>query len=124
MVEVIATDEFVEWFDDLRKPEVKAVSRAVDVLEDKGLSLGYPSSSAIEGSKHPIRELRVQSGGKPIRVFYAFDPMRQAVLLLGGEKGDSRFYERYVPKVEHIWEEYLADQNAGLHGEETGRRKP
>jgi hypothetical protein len=123
MVEVIATDEFVEWYDGLRKPDVKAVSRAVDLLEDKGVSLGFPHSSAIEGSKCTLRELRVQSGGKPIRVFYAFDPQRQAVLLLGGEKGDARFYERHLPQVEKIWAVYLAEQEAGLHDEDGVRRK-
>ena len=44
-----------------------------------------------------MRELRVQSGGRPLRVFYAFDPRRSAILLIGGDKmGDTRFYERMV----------------------------
>jgi hypothetical protein len=35
------------------------------------------------------------SEGRPIRVFYAFDPRRTAVLLMGGDKtGDGRFYEQ------------------------------
>jgi hypothetical protein len=43
----------------------------------------------------------------PLRVFYAFDPKREAVLLLGGDKsGDNRFYESFVPKAEALWEEY------------------
>jgi hypothetical protein len=34
----------------------------------------------------------VQRGGKPLGVFYAFDPRRSAILLIGGEKtGDKRF---------------------------------
>jgi hypothetical protein len=37
----------------------------VGLLEAKGLALGYPHSSAIEGSRHALRELRVQSGGRP-----------------------------------------------------------
>ena len=37
-----------------------------------------------------MRELRVQSGGKPPRGFYAFDPRRAAILLIGGDKtGDA-----------------------------------
>jgi hypothetical protein len=45
-----------------------------------------------------MRELRVQSGGRPLRVFYAFDPRRSAILLIGGDKtGDGRFYERMIP---------------------------
>lgn len=45
-----------------------------------------------------------------MRVFYAFDPLRRAVLLLGGDKtGDDRFYETFVPRAEQIWAEYLAN---------------
>jgi hypothetical protein len=43
-------------------------------------------------------------------VFYAFDPARQAVLLIGGDKtGDDRFYERMIPLSERIWAEYLKE---------------
>lgn len=88
-----------------------AVARVVGLLEAKGTTLGFPYSSAIEGSKYPLRELRIQSGGKPLRVFYAFDPLRQAVLLLGGDKtGDNRFYLTMLPRSEVIWEAYLRDQ--------------
>ncbi len=53
-----------------------------------------PYSSGIRESRFPLRELRVQSRGHPIRVFYAFDPWGQAVLLIAGDKtGDDRFYE-------------------------------
>lgn len=53
-------------------------------------------------------ELRVQAGGRPLRIFYAFDPVRQAVLLIGGDKtGQKRFYEIMVPIAERIWKEYL-----------------
>jgi hypothetical protein len=57
-----------------------------------------------------MRELRVQSGGAPLRVFYVFDPMRQAVLLIGGDKtGDDRFYDRMIPTAEKIWAQYLKE---------------
>lgn len=79
-------------------------------LEQHGVTLGHSHSSSIHSAKEPIRELRIQSGGRPIRMFYAFDPDRQAVLLIGGEKtGDTRFYEIYVPKGEAIWREYLVE---------------
>ena len=110
MVEVVATDEFADWFQELTQADAKAVARNVGLLEAKGTTLGHPHSSAIKRSKYPLRELRVQSGGRPLRVFYAFDPRRQAVLLLGGDKtGDDRFYERFVPQAESIWEEYLTE---------------
>ena len=55
-----------------------------------------------------MRELRVQGGGRPIRVSYAFDPRRTSILLIGGDKtGKDRFYERYVPVADHLYDEHL-----------------
>lgn len=83
---------------------------AVGLLENVGVALGYPRSSAIEGASFALRQLRIQSQGRPLRVFYAFDPKRQAVLLIGGDKtGDARFYETMVSLAERIWKEYLDD---------------
>jgi DNA-binding XRE family transcriptional regulator len=82
--DVVATDEFVEWYDDLDDRTRKSVMRAVDLLEQMGTALKHPHSSQIKGSRYALRELRVQSGGHPIRVFYIFDMIRQAVLLVGG----------------------------------------
>jgi hypothetical protein len=110
MVEVVGTDEFAGWFQSLADSDADAVARVVDMLEMQGVSLPFPYSSAIKGSSIAMRELRVQSGGKPIRVFYAFDPVRQAVLLIGGDKtGDKRFYERMVPKAEELWALYMKE---------------
>jgi len=110
MVEVVATDEFAEWFEDLDEADTKAVVQVVDLLAARGVSLGFPYSSEIKGSRYALRELRAQSGGKPLRILYAFDPKRQAVLLLGADKtgtDDERFYEIRIPKAESLWQEYL-----------------
>ena len=57
-----------------------------------------------------MRELRIQSIGRPLRVFYAFDPRRSAVLLIGGGKtGDDRFYERFMPLADGLYDEYLKE---------------
>ncbi len=57
-----------------------------------------------------MRELRVQSGGNPYRIFYAFDPRRTAILLIGGNKGgDGRFYERLVPIADCLYETYIEE---------------
>ena len=79
------------------------------LLMEQGPQLRFPYSTGIEGSKHPhMRELRVQSGGHPIRVFYAFDPRRTAILLLGGDKtGDDRFYERAIPIADALYDTYI-----------------
>lgn len=110
MVEVLATDAFKQWYDGLDEAGTNVVFRLVEMLELLGLALGYPYSSAIEGSRYAIRELRSQSRRQPVRIFYAFDPKRQAVLLLGGDKsGDKKFYERMIPAAERMWEQYLKE---------------
>src|SRR5262245_11799444 len=112
MTEVVYTDEFGEWWSDLDEDEQETVAGYVEQLEALGIALGHPQSSAINGSKYPIRELRIQHKGSPYRVFYAFDPKRQAVLLLGGNKrGDKRFYAEMVPLAERIWERYLEEND-------------
>jgi hypothetical protein len=55
-----------------------------------------------------MRELRIQHQGRPYRVFYAFDPRRNAILLIAGDKtGDNRFYERMVPTADRLYDEHL-----------------
>jgi hypothetical protein len=57
-----------------------------------------------------MRELRVQSGGSPIRIFYAFDPRRTAILLIGGDKtGDDRFYQTMIPIADRLYDTHLEE---------------
>jgi hypothetical protein len=45
-----------------------------------------------------------------LRVFYAFDPRRRAILLIGGDKtGDKRFYDRMIPVAGNLYDEHLAE---------------
>jgi hypothetical protein len=106
MVEVVVTEEFAAWFDAADAATSTVAARLIDRLEEQGVALGAPYSSAIKGSRYALRELRGQ--GKPIRILYTFDPKRQAVVLIAGDKtGDDRFYKRLVPIAERIWEAYL-----------------
>jgi hypothetical protein len=108
MGEVIALDVFRDRYWDLGEKDQDAVYRVVSLLEQRGTLLGFPYSSALKGTTIALRELRVQSSGHPLRVLYVFDPKRQAVLLLGGDKtGDERFYETMIPKAEAAYEAYL-----------------
>ena len=103
------TDEFGDWWLTLTGAEQEDVTAYVTLLESRDVRLGHPYSSGINGSRHShMRELRVQSGGRPIRIFYAFDPLRNAILLIGGDKtGDDRFYETYIPVADHLYDEHL-----------------
>ncbi len=110
---MVVTDPFRAWYEALPMAEQESVFRVVTLLEELGTKLGFPYSSAIQGSRYPLRELRVQHRGRPIRLLYAFDPERQAVLQLGGDKsGKDRFYEEHVPRAEDLWERYLRERTA------------
>ena len=111
------TDEFGQWFLDLQESQQDDVTSVVNLLEENGTRLGFPYSSKINGSKHPkMRELRIQSQGHPIRIFYGFDPKRDVILLIGGEKtGDKRFYQRMIPLADRLYDLYLLEiQREGL----------
>jgi hypothetical protein len=105
------TDEFGIWWNELPESQQADISATVLLLEEQGPQLAFPHSSGIAGSRHKLmRELRVQSGGRPIRIFYAFDPRRSAILLIGGEKtGDDRFYVRMIPIADALYDTYLIE---------------
>ncbi|HUD51563.1 type II toxin-antitoxin system RelE/ParE family toxin [Parvibaculum sp.] len=107
--EVEYTDEFGTWWTGLDDREQEDVAAVVTLLEERGVTLGFPFSSGVERSRHGhMRELRIQSGGRPIRVFYAFDPRRSAILLIGGDKtGRDRFYDEFVPVADRLYDEHL-----------------
>ncbi|MDP9112446.1 MAG: type II toxin-antitoxin system RelE/ParE family toxin, partial [Acidobacteriota bacterium] len=89
------TDEFEGWWSGLTESEQGKVDAAVRALEASGPNLPYPLSSDVKGSRHgQMRELRIQAHGRPFRVLYAFNPKRNAILLVGGDKtGNDRWYE-------------------------------
>lgn len=121
MVEVITTDEFAAWFGELDEVHVDPVIIGVSKLEQAGVALGHPSSSAINGASFALRELRIKSSGHALRVFYAFDPKRKAVLIIGGDKtgkNSDDFYRAMISQSDRIWKQYLAEQKRGDHDEE------
>jgi hypothetical protein len=57
-----------------------------------------------------MRELRIQHQGQPYRVLFAFDPLRIALLLIGGDKtGDDRWYQVYVPVADRLYDVHLKE---------------
>ena len=108
MTVVRQSEEFAAWLEALDRSERRGVNRVVALLEIHGVTLGDPHSSALRGSRIPLRELRPRSGASPLRVLYAFDPHRDAVIPLGGNKAAGpRFYRRAIARAEILWTEHL-----------------
>jgi len=118
MWEVEFTDEFEEWWETLTEAEQDALAFSVGLLRSEGPFLKFPHSTDVRQSRHgSMRELRSQCEGKPLRTFYAFDPRRIAILLIGGDKtGDDRFYDVMVPIADRIYDDYLKE----IQGENNG----
>jgi hypothetical protein len=100
----------------LTEDEQVSVAAYASLLEERGANFGFPHSSGIyssgiNGSKHShMRELRTQHQGRPYRTLYAFDPLRNAILLIGGDKtGDDRWYDVNVPIGDRLYDEHLQE---------------
>lgn len=101
------TIEFDEWWETLTDSEQRRVVASVEALEELGPVAGRPLVDSVKGSRHSnMKELRV---GSTIRVFFAFDPMQIAILLLGGDKAGKtkRFYKQMIRKADRIYDEHL-----------------
>jgi hypothetical protein len=72
----------------------------------------------VKGSRFTnMKELRVQVGGDPWRILFAFDPQRSAILLVGGNKrGDKRWYKTFIPIADERFERHLINGPEWLGG--------
>ena len=115
--------EFCELAEDLQD-ELLAHTR---LLAEFGPNLGRPTVDALKGSRHAnMKELRFSWNGQVWRVAFAFDPQRQAILLVGGDKGgrdQRRFYKRLINVADHRYDEHLStltqQSKESNHGKKT-----
>jgi hypothetical protein len=106
--DVEVTDQFEAWYLVLTEPEQLAITAVVDLLQERGPSLGRPYADTISGSRHSnMKELRPPEGN--IRILFAFDPRRMAILLLGGDKTNewTSWYQRMIPIADRLYDEHL-----------------
>ena len=103
------TDEIAGWIKGLDDDAKEMILKALFVLKEIGPSLGRPHVDSVKESRHQnMKELRVQSKKKLFRIFFAFDPNRNAILLIGGDKrGDKRFYQKMIPIADDLYDSYL-----------------
>lgn len=119
MWELTYTDEFQAWWDTLDDATRASILAGIQQLPTFGPALGRPLVDTIRGSRYSnMKELRTQHRGRPYRTFFAFDPRRMAVLLIGGDKSDDPdFYDRMIPIADAAYTAYLE-----LLGDEKAER--
>jgi hypothetical protein len=100
------------WAEGLEQSDAEALLAAIRVLRDGGPRLGRPLVDTIKGSRHAnMKELRPGSTGRTeIRVLFAFDRERTAILLVGGDKSDNwtGWYEVNIPIADDRFDEHQA----------------
>jgi hypothetical protein len=108
----------VDFYNDF-VPEFKALPidvqdellASVELLEKLGPELKRPQADTLNGSKYAnMKELRFKAVGGVWRFAYAFDPQRQGIVLVGGDKSGSserRFYKQLIQKADKRFETHL-----------------
>ncbi|TMR08803.1 addiction module toxin RelE [Nonomuraea turkmeniaca] len=114
--EINKTDELWEWFQGLDRASQLRVIEAIDLLAETGPALGRPLVDTLKGARVAnLKELRPGSSGRSeIRILFAFDPWREAILLIGGDKSGnwSGWYREWIPWAEARYEQYLKEREA------------
>ncbi|WP_033259005.1 MULTISPECIES: type II toxin-antitoxin system RelE/ParE family toxin [Kitasatospora] len=112
--EVSLHEAVVAWFIRLSEDEPEVadqVAAAVDKLAEEGPTLGRPLVDRIKRSRHHhMKELRPRVGGESeIRILFAFDPEREAILLVAGDKSGqwNLWYDLNIPIADDRFDRHL-----------------
>ena len=83
------------------------------LLEKVGPQLGRPWVDTLKNSRHSnMKELRFNAKNGVWRIAFAYDPKRQAIILVAGNKSgvsESRFYKELIRKADERFSNYLND---------------
>ena len=107
-VDVELVSQWLLMLDESSRAQVVA---ALEILQEHGPALGRPLVDNISGSRHRnMKELRPGSSGKSeIRILFAFDPIRQAILLVAGDKSGQwqHWYRKNIPIADELYDRHL-----------------
>jgi hypothetical protein len=109
---VATTEEFDDWFASLTGDDQAELIAKVALLKHLGPQLSRPHADTLKGSRYAnMKELRAGTRSSVLRVAFAFDPDRQAILLIGGDKAgvnERRFYRQLIARAEELFDRHLA----------------
>ncbi|WP_308248207.1 type II toxin-antitoxin system RelE/ParE family toxin [Nocardia nova] len=87
------------------------IEMALDYLSAEGPAAGRPLVDRVKGSRfHNMKELRPASTGRSeVRMLFAFDPAREAIVLVAGDKADEwqGWYYEAIPLADKRFTEHL-----------------
>lgn len=126
---VVFCDEFDAEFQLMAEALQDELLAHALLLRTYGPALGRPTVDTLKGSQYAnMKELRFNWVGEVWRVAFAFDPERQAVLLVGGDKAGAnqkRFYQRLIRTADERYRTYLAELTTARQekrGEKHGKK--
>jgi hypothetical protein len=107
--------EWERWMLSLSPDAQAALAHDVRMLAMQGPFLARPHADTVRGSRFSnMKELRTMHAGRQYRTFFAFDPRRCGVVLVGGDKsGDERFYRRMIDDADMLFARHLARLEKG-----------
>lgn len=111
MWDVEYTDEFESWWMTLTQSRQEALDDRIMLLAQEGPYLGRPVVGKIASSRHAsMKELRA-ANDRSLRVLFAFDPRRRAILPLGGDKAGrwNRWYDWAIPLADLRYDTHLRE---------------
>jgi hypothetical protein len=112
--EISLHHEVEAWYLALCKTDPETadlIEDAVDQLASEGPALGRPLADRVKSSRyHNMKELRPPSAGTTeIRMLFAFDPRREAIVLVAGDKAGNwdGWYRKAIPLADQRFAEHL-----------------
>lgn len=88
------------------------VEQAIEMLAEEGPSLGRPFVDRVKASRHHnMKELRPTRSDAHIRILFAFDPRRRAILCVAGEKSGlwDEWYRVNIPVADDRYDRWLSE---------------
>lgn len=110
---VVDAELIEDWLKTVDEVTFDLIGAAVEILAEQGPNLGRPLVDSVVASRHSnMKELRPGSSGRSeVRILFAFDPQRAAILLVAGDKQGQwrRWYKTNIPIADEKYDTHLAN---------------
>lgn len=111
----VILDPIADWLRRIDDDSARQILAAITILQEEGPNLKRPLVGKIEGSStiKNLKELRPGSHGRSeICILFTFDPKRNAIMLVGGDKQRkwNKWYPQAIRQAEANYIEWLEQQ--------------